>query len=123
MKKLLYSRITVAIILVISVFTSSIFTFAIEPRSLPTISSTACSSCGSSMIYTGDDIDYRYVNILSKSCPNSPDADDGLYHKHNFKDYYKMYVCSACSIWGRLYIKTTMQCEIGMNPYSLTEVE
>ena len=88
----------------------------IETYSVPTISSTLCSVCGDRMSKTRTDKEYYSVSVAT--CAAAPEASSP--HKHNYCRYYDIYTCYRCGVWGRYYVKTTMQCEVGMNPYSLS---
>lgn len=120
MSKLLKVTVTTLLIvsimmtLAISASATSIDPPEIDPYSLPSISSTLCS-CGTRMTRAGSDNEYYSKSVAT--CASAPYAT--VPHNHNFCRYIDLYTCSGCGAWGRLYIKTTMQCEVSMNDYSL----
>lgn len=112
MKKFVYFLLAIILIFSVSISALALGGGEITPYYVPTISTTQCPNCKNQMTFVAEIPEWSWTVV--NSCEVT-----SVSHEHYFKHYYSHYACAPCGLNGRIFTRTTMQCSVSENDYSL----
>lgn len=111
----------IIVCVIIIALSASLFTFPVYSAtySIPSISSTICTRCDTPMSFVREEGECFQKQVLGTDCPNhqNDSSASSTYHYHTICNYYSVYICDNCGIFGRMYTRRSTTCQIGGNTW------